>query len=156
MNKISYAGTLTASDGTNSTTQDIEIAISDVDEAPVFTTPDTFTIDENALVVGNVTATLDAGVPNEQLSFRIAFNRDSTFFDIETTALDTGRLRFKSAPDFEQKSTYEVQVIADDTIDANNAFQVSQVITVNLNDLNDKHLFSLQRHLLQLMRIQLL
>ena len=47
-----------SNDGTNSTTQDITVAINDLnDEAPVFTSNSSFTADENQTAIGTVTAT---------------------------------------------------------------------------------------------------
>ena len=56
--KTSYSATVTATDGTNSSTQDITVTITDVDDvAPVFTSDATFSAAENQTSIGTVTAT---------------------------------------------------------------------------------------------------
>ena len=56
--KSSYSATVTASDGTNSTSQTITVTIVDVnDVAPAFTSNATFSADENQTAIGTVTAT---------------------------------------------------------------------------------------------------
>ena len=56
--KSSYSATVTASDGTNSTSQIITVMIVDVDDvAPVFTSNATFSAAENQTSIGTVTAT---------------------------------------------------------------------------------------------------
>ena len=55
--KTSYSATVTVSDGTASTTQDITVNITDVNEAPTISSSSTFTIAENQTSLGSVTAT---------------------------------------------------------------------------------------------------
>jgi serralysin len=55
--KSSYTATVTASDGTNSTTQNITVNVTDVNEAPAFTSSATFSAAENQIAIGTVTAT---------------------------------------------------------------------------------------------------
>ena len=67
--KSSYSATVTASDGTNSTTQNVTITITDVNEAPVFTSSATFSAAENQTAIGTVTATdPDGGVVTYSIS----------------------------------------------------------------------------------------
>ena len=56
--KSTYTATVTATDGTNTTTQDITVSVTDVnDVAPVFTSGATFSAAENQTSIGTVTAT---------------------------------------------------------------------------------------------------
>ena len=56
--KLTYTATVTASDGANSTTQDITVNVTNVnDVAPVFTSEATFSAAENQTAIGTVTAT---------------------------------------------------------------------------------------------------
>ena len=53
--KSSYTATVTASDGTNSTTQNITVNINNVNDEPTFTSSATFSADENQTSIGTVT-----------------------------------------------------------------------------------------------------
>ena len=56
--KSSYSATVTASDGTNSTTQDITVNVTNVnDNSPAFTSQAIFSAVENQTAIGTVTAT---------------------------------------------------------------------------------------------------
>ena len=56
--KTSYTATVTATDGTNSTTQSITVNVTNVnDNSPVFTSYATFSAAENQTSIGTVTAT---------------------------------------------------------------------------------------------------
>ena len=56
--KTSYTATVTATDGTNSTTQSITVNVTDVDDvAPAFSSSATFSAAENQTAIGTVTAT---------------------------------------------------------------------------------------------------
>jgi len=54
--KSSYTATVTASDSTNSTTQAITVNVTDVNEAPAFTSSATFSAAENQTTIGTVAA----------------------------------------------------------------------------------------------------
>ena len=56
--KATYTATVTASDGTNTTTQDITVNVTNVNDiAPSFTSSATFSAAENQTAIGTVTAT---------------------------------------------------------------------------------------------------
>ena len=70
--KSSYSATVTASDGTNSSTQDITVTITDVDDvAPVFTSNATFSAAENQTAIGTVTAT-DTDTDDSSIVFSVS------------------------------------------------------------------------------------
>ena len=50
--KSSYSATVTASDGTNSSTQDITVNVTNVDDKPVITSTSSFSVDENQTDIG--------------------------------------------------------------------------------------------------------
>ena len=91
--KAAYTATVTASDGTNTTTQDITVNVTNVnDVAPVFTSEATFSAAENQTAIGTVTATDAEG--------------DAVTFTVSGTELaitSAGVLTFVSAPDYETK-----------------------------------------------------
>ena len=55
--KSSYTATVTASDGTNSSTQDITVNITNVNDKTIYYLKRHFSVDENQTSIGTVTAT---------------------------------------------------------------------------------------------------
>ena len=119
--KSSYTATVTAADGTNSTTQDITVNVTDVNDVPVFTSGSIFSAAENQTAIGTVTATDDEG---EGVTFTVSGS--------ELAITLAGVLTFASAPDYETKSSYTATVTASD--DTNST---SQEITVNVTDVDE-------------------
>ena len=70
--KTSYTATVSVTDGTNSTTQDITVTITDIDDtAPVFTSSASFSAAENQTSIGTVSAT-DVDTDNASITFSIS------------------------------------------------------------------------------------
>ena len=89
--KTSYVSTITVSDGGNDATQQITINITNLnDEIPEFTSSDTFSVDENQIAIGTVTA-------SDRDGDDLTFSASNT--DIQITS--NGILTFKSTPDYE-------------------------------------------------------
>ncbi|MEW9856569.1 cadherin domain-containing protein [Novosphingobium sp. M1R2S20] len=120
-------------------TQALSVAILDLPDgaAPVITSNGggagaAITISENATIVTTVTAT-DAD--STAISFSVAGGADASLFTIDPT---TGKLSFKSAPDYEApadadgNNVYEVIVQASDG--TNHDRQTLSVTLANLND----------------------
>ena len=124
--KSSYTATVTAADGTNSTTQDITVNVTDVNDVPVFTSGSIFSAAENQTAIGTVIATDDEG---EGVTFTVSGS--------ELAITLAGVLTFASAPDYETKSSYTATVTASD--DTNST---SQEITVNITDVNEVPVFT--------------
>ena len=99
-----YQVTVQASDGNNTTDLVVTINIVNVDEAPVVSGNTTIDFDENA--TGTV-ATFTAEDPEEDDIKWSVSGADAGFLDIAT-----GTLTFKSSPDYEAKSSYDVTVVA--------------------------------------------
>ena len=118
--KATYTATITASDGTNTTTQDIAVNVTNVnDVAPSFTSVSTFSVAENQTAIGTVTATDADG--------------DGVTFTVSGTELavsSAGVLTFVSAPDYETKSSYTATVTASDGSNS-----TTQDITINIIDI---------------------
>ena len=110
-----YDVKVTASDGTNATTQDVAITVSNSNEGPAITSAASATVAENATgTVYTATATdPDAGTT---LSYSLS-GADAALFDINAT---TGAISFKSAPNYEAPADtggdniYDVKVTASD------------------------------------------
>jgi len=92
--KIQYTATVTVSDGTNPTTQDITVNVTNVNEAPIITNLESvIKIDENLSSVINITAIDEDG---DEICFNIT-GQDKNLFQVDTN----NNLIFKTAPDFE-------------------------------------------------------
>ena len=125
--KTTYTATVTASDGTNSGTQEVTVNVSDLDdEAPVITSSASFSADENQTAIGTVTAT-DVDTLDTSSSFTFAVSGTELAIDSD------GVLTFTSAPDYETKTSYTATVTVSDG--ASNSS--TQDITVSINNLND-------------------
>ena len=92
-----YDVTVTASDGELSSSQDIAITVTDVNEAPVFSTAENFTNDEGDQFVAFVTAADDEG---ETITYSIIGGDDQDDFTIvsETGELTLNDTRFSGTP----------------------------------------------------------
>ncbi|MDA9094719.1 tandem-95 repeat protein, partial [Gammaproteobacteria bacterium] len=122
----SFSAKVTASDGVNTTDQDIQVNISDVDvEGPVFSTPATLNADENQTEIGTVLAV-------DPFDATVSYALSGTDASAITLDSSSGVLVFNSATDYETKSSYSVIVSATGEIAT-----TDQNLTVNINNLND-------------------
>ena len=102
--KTLYSITLSLTDGTETVTKDITIAITNVnDVAPEFTSEATFSAAENQTAIGTVTATDAEG---DDVTFTVSGD--------ELAITSAGVLTFVSAPDYETKTSYSATVTASD------------------------------------------
>ena len=98
-----YTVTVTASDGTNDTTQTIIVTVTDVNEAPTFSSSATFTVAENQTTVGTVQATDPEGAT---VSYSIVgTTNDNSKFSIDSSS---GALTFKTAPNYENPGSQQL------------------------------------------------
>jgi len=104
-----------ASNGTNTSEQDVAITVTNVNEGPLFTSPSAFSVAENTTVAANLTAVdPDAGTV---FLYTITGGADAALFDIDAA---TGVVTFKTAPNFEApqdaggNNVYDVDVAVDD------------------------------------------
>jgi VCBS repeat-containing protein len=127
-----YDVIVTAGDGTNNPTQSIAVTVTNVDEAPLFTSPATPSVPENTTAVVTVTATDPEGVA---ITYSITGGADMALFTINGT---TGALSFLSAPNFEAptdagaNNIYDVIVTAGDG--TNNPTQAIAIMVTNANE----------------------
>ena len=129
--KTSYTATVTASDGTNSSTQDITVNVTNVnDNSPVFTSDATFSADENQTSIGTVTATDDDG---DTITYSIS-GTDSESVSINSSS---GVLTFNSAPNYESKTSYSIVASASDGVNETN-----QNVTITINNINEAPAFT--------------
>ena len=124
-----YLVSVNFSDDLNTTSQEVEVSISNVnDNDPVITSSESFTVPENQQAVATLTAT-DAD--NDDLTFSISGGDSS---DLEIT--DSGVLTLKSNPNFEVKNNYSFTASVTDGL-----YSASNTITVNISDVNEVPLF---------------
>jgi len=120
--KSSYSIILSLTDGTETVTKDLTVAITNVNDiAPKFTSEAIFSADENQTSIGTVTATDEEG---DDITFTVSGS--------ELTITSAGVLIFVSAPDYETKSSYTATVTASDGINS-----ATQDVTVNINDIDE-------------------
>jgi subtilisin family serine protease len=123
-NKISYSIRLILTDGIVTVDKDLIINVLDVDEAPVFTSSDIFNADENQTAIDTVLASDPEG---SSITFELS-GIDANSMSISSS----GVLTFNSAPNYELKNTYSIDVIIGDSVNT-----TTQNITININDIND-------------------
>ncbi len=131
-----YNVTVAAFDGTDTTTQDIAVTVTDIDEigntAPEITSGDAFDVAENTTVVATVTAD---DLDGDTITYAIDGGADAGAFTIDGA---TGALAFVSAPDFEVPgddggdNVYNVTVSAFDGTDT-----TTQDIAVTVTDIDE-------------------
>ena len=127
-----YDVTVSASDGTNITTQDVAISVTDANEAPAFTSGGAASFAENATgtAYSAVATDPDAGT----LSYSIS-GTDAALFDINAA---TGAVTFKSSPNYEAptdaggNNVYDINVTASDG--TNSATQAVAITVTNVNE----------------------
>ena len=101
-----------------------------INDAPTFTSPANFTVAENSLAVGTVTAT---DLEHETMRFALTGGADRALFAIDPAS---GALRFLASPDFESfedangDNVYALQVSATDSF----GNVRTQSVTVTLTD----------------------
>ncbi len=119
--KSSYVVNVVATDALgNAANQDVTVTILDVDdEAPVFTSSTTASVNENT------SGTVYTAVATDEnaITYGLGSGNDEADFDLVGAALS-----FKSAPDFEIKASYVVNIIATDAL--GNASNQNVTITI--------------------------
>lgn len=132
-----YNFTVQVSDGTNAVTQDLAVTVTDVNEAPAFTSSATTTNSENSFDVIKLAAS-DPDLPAQTLTFSIVGGVDKDFFTLNSS---TGQLAFiyaNPAPNFEDPkdaNTDNVYLVTVQVSDGTN--NVTQAFSVTVTDVAD-------------------
>ncbi|MFL2726178.1 MAG: Ig-like domain-containing protein, partial [Gammaproteobacteria bacterium] len=120
--RASYAITLSVSDESETSTKDITILVTNVNDiAPVITSDATFSAAENQTAIGTVTATDAEG---DTLTYAVS--------GTELAISSTGVLTFITAPDYETKTSYTATITVNDGVNTTN-----QDITITVLNVND-------------------
>lgn len=140
-----YQIEVTASDGTLSDSQTLNIIISNLNEGPVITSGAAFTPLENNLTAGTITALDSEGDAitytivggSEALAYSTAAFYDSSKFYLNPT---TGVLSFNSAPNFEAPADYGSDGVYNLLVratDSNGSVSAIQAITITIGNVNE-------------------
>ena len=129
-------------DGSLTTNQAFTLTVVNVNDDPVFTSSNTFSIAENQTAVGTVTSSdVDGGAP----LYTLVGGDDDGLFSID---INTGALTFNSAPNFEAPADddtdndYEITVQVDDGAGG----VVAQSITVTVTNVDEFDVGDHQRY----------
>jgi len=128
-----YDLVVTASDGTNSTSQPLTISVTDVNEAPVITSGTSASFAENATGIVYVAQASDPDA-GTALSYSLS-GADAALFGIDAS---TGAVSFKTAPDYEAPADQDGDNVYDlvvTTSDGTNS--TSQPLTISVTDVNE-------------------
>jgi len=132
--KPSYTFTVVASDGTFSKLKNVTVSVTDVNDAPEFTSDGTGDVDENAAtstVVYTAEATDEDG---DTISYSLKDGGDAALLDIDE---ESGAVTLKASANFEDKSIYSFTVVASD-----GTVSSEKDVTVSVRDVNDKPVIS--------------
>jgi Ca2+-binding RTX toxin-like protein len=131
-----YDVVVSASDGSFTETASVAITVTDVAEAPVFSTGTSYGASENATSVGTVAASVAGGA----VSYAISGGADAALFAIDAAS---GVLSFVAAPNFEAPADAGADNVYDLTIVATaNGQSASQALTVSVADVNEGQAFA--------------
>ncbi|GGX62110.1 hypothetical protein GCM10011309_10060 [Litorimonas cladophorae] len=126
-----YDVTVTATDGTLSTSQDVAITVADVNEAPVVTSGPAFTAAENQTAAFTASAT---DVDGDALSYALS-GADAALFAIDAA---TGVVTFIDTPDFEAPADADGDNVYDVTVTATDGeLSSSQDVAITVTDVNE-------------------
>ena len=131
-----YELSIIATDGSNSTSQDLAITVTNSNEAPSFSTSSVSlaTAENNASFVYIVEAASDED-SEQQLSYQLT-GTDQSAFSLDASTL---KLSFRAPPNYEAPSDqdtnndYQISISASD-----GEYATSQDITISISDLNDE------------------
>jgi hypothetical protein len=138
-----YTVTVFADDGFNRTTQDVEITVSDVPEAPEFVgLTSQVSVDENLRIVAALNVVDPEGGP---VTFGINGGDDSALFRIFSIDSSNGNLAFnafegvdyETPEDANGDNVYEVQLIA--TEDSVGGLETTFDLSISINDIKDTY-----------------
>ncbi len=124
----SYSFNVVANDGLNNTTQGVVVSVTYVnDNAPVFTSGATGSVNENAATSSVIytATTTDADGPVPAATYTIG-GTDAALLNIDSV---TGAVTLKASADFETKATYSFNVVANDGLNTTDPQAV--LVTVN-------------------------
>ncbi|MEQ1519927.1 MAG: cadherin domain-containing protein, partial [Aestuariivirga sp.] len=128
-----YDVSVTASDGTNATTQAVAITVTNVNEGPTVTSAATASFAENATGTVYTAAATDPDA-GTTLTYSIS-GADAALFDINST---TGVVTFKSSPNYEAPADAGGNNVYDVTVSASDgALTTSKAVAITVTNANE-------------------
>ncbi len=132
-----YDVTVTATDGRNSTTQNVAVTVTNVNEAPTFAaTARTTTLAENVAAGASIVPANSATDPDAggTLTYTLT-GPDAALFAVNAT---TGAVTLIASPNFEARSSYSFNLVATDQA----GLTVTQANTVTITNVNEAPTFT--------------
>jgi|GEM_PF-5089368 len=129
-----YAVTIEVKDSSitdsSAVTTNYTLNVTDVNEAPVITSEDTVSVDENADIATSIytTAASDEDA-NDTITFSLS-GTDATAFCIDEVS---GEVTLNASADFETKQSYSINVVATD----DDGLTDTKAVTINVTDVNE-------------------
>lgn len=127
--KNSYSVNVVASDGVASASQAVTISIIDVNESPVFSSAASGSVAENASTSTVVYTAAAADPEGGSLIYGLA-GTDAALFTINSS---TGAITLNASADYEAKSSYSLNLHADDGVNV-----AVKAITIAVTNVNEK------------------
>ncbi|TXG85699.1 MAG: hypothetical protein E6R12_00175, partial [Sphingomonadales bacterium] len=132
-----YNVTVSASDGTNTTSQAVAITVANVNEAAVITSGAAASFAENA--TGTVYAASATDPEGQALSYSLS-GADAALFEIDAA---TGAVAFKAAPNFEAPADAGADNVYDVTVSASDGTNTtSQAVAITVGDAAENSLLT--------------
>ena len=136
--KTTYVIVVDILDGGYTTSQEVTINITDVNEAPLISSSASFNADENQTAIGTASASDPEGT---EISYSVT-GTDAGVISISSS----GVLSFDTAPNYESKNAYSVTLNAGDGVNT-----TSQNISIAINDINDAPVASSDNYVMKLL-----
>ena len=136
--KTTYVIVIDILDGGYTTSQEVTINITDVNEAPLISSSASFNADENQTAIGTASASDPEGT---EISYSVT-GTDASVISISSS----GVLSFDTAPNYESKNAYSVTLNAGDGVNT-----TSQNISIAINDINDAPVASSDNYVMKLL-----
>jgi len=130
--KTAYSLNVLVSDGTTTTTEAIVVNITNVnDNSPVLSVATPYSVAEGTTAVGTVTTT-DGDAGTTTFTYSLSGTDAGDFTITKTGEAQNGVIAFSSAPDFETKTAYSLNVLVSD-----GTTTTTEAIVVNVTNVNE-------------------
>ncbi|MFD1789044.1 cadherin domain-containing protein [Sphingomonas floccifaciens] len=135
--KPSYSFTVTASDGSLSTTQTVTLNVTNVNEAPTFTSATRATTVAENVAAGTALFTA-GGATDQDVGNTVTYSLSGTDASAFAVNAATGAVTFVASPNFEAKSSYAFNLVATDQA----GLATTQANTVTITNVNEAPSFA--------------
>jgi len=126
----SYAITVEVSDGTLTASQAVTVSVTDINDAPVFSSGATGSVSENS---ATNTVIYDGAATDQDAGDTLTYSVSGTDADLVEIDATSGEVTLKASANYESKASYSFVVSATDSVGA----ITDQSVTVSVTDAND-------------------